>query len=297
MYSGVSMRAAVARFLRDPRNPQLAVLAILLGYGALFLDFVLTPWALPVALVTALAAEGLSFRLRRADPTASPPYKSAIIAAFSSVLLFRSTEPWAYAAVAAFAIGSKVVFRARGRHFVNPTNGAVLFGSLVLPGWIASGQWGHDIVFVFVLASFATVTLTRAGRIDSAAAFLGGSLVGQLVRHFVLGYRWAEVGHHFTNGALWLFALSMITDPKTTPLARGARIAHALVVAALGTVLAQLFWVRDAFMWALLACAPLVPVLDAVTASLARRSERSDVSSSSRSGGLPLHDVSTVTVQ
>lgn len=292
------MPAAIAGFLRDPRNPQLLVLTILLAYGATTLDFLLTPWALPAALASAVVFEGLSFRFRRTDASASPPYKSAVIASFSSVLLFRSSEPWAYAAVAAIAIASKVLLRVRGRHFVNPTNVAVLLGSLVLPGWIASGQWGHDIVFVFVLASFATVTLTRAGRLDSAAAFVVGSLVGQVLRHFVLGYRWAEVGHHFTNGALWLFALSMITDPKTTPVARWARVAHGLFVAALGTLLAQLFWVRDSFMWALLASAPLVPLLDAVVRARASRpSPAPGSSSSSTTGGLPLHDVSTVTVQ
>jgi Na+-translocating ferredoxin:NAD+ oxidoreductase RnfD subunit len=248
--------------MRDARHAQIAVLAALVAYGTIALDFVIEPWAIPAAIAGAVLAEGLVFRWRRAADRPRPPYESAIISALSTLLLFRSESALAYAAVAVFAVLSKLVFRVDGKHFVNPTNGAVLFGATFLPGWISSGQWGQDVVLIFVLAAGATITLSRAARIDTALAFLGGTVAVQLARHFVIGYSWASVQHAFSSGAFWLFALYMITDPRTTPAARWARIVHGAGVAALAGALAQFWWVRDAQLWSLLALSPAVPLLD-----------------------------------
>lgn len=261
----VGLRRLRAVLTGDPRDLQILVLGSLTLYGIFALDFVLTPWAVPASLGAALLTEHVTYRLRR-DPSrpSPPPYRSAIISALSVVLLFRSLEPIAYAAVAAIAITSKAVLRVGGRHFVNPTNGAVLAGALLLPGWIASGQWGHDVTLIFVLAGAASLILTRAARLDSALAFLAGTGLFETLRHLVFGYRWAVTAHHFSNGAFWLFALYMITDPRTTPKARPFRVLHAVLVAGLALAMAQFFYLRDGFLWALLALAPSVPIFDSL---------------------------------
>lgn len=264
----------------DPRPAQLGILAVLLVYGAYALDFVLSPWAVPLTVGTAWVVETALSRLE-ATPTAldrrghesvgwiatllSGRRSSALISALSTLLLFRADAAWPYAVVVAFAIGSKRLFRFRGRHFVNPTNGAVVLGSLFLPGWIASGQWGHSVLFAFVLASGSLVVLTRAARLDTAVAFLGGTAVFLGLRNLTFGYPWPTLVHAFSSGTLWLFALYMITDPKTTPRARSARVAHGLWVAFVAVTLQQIFFLRDAFLWALFASAPLVPLLDLIT--------------------------------
>jgi Na+-transporting NADH:ubiquinone oxidoreductase subunit NqrB len=265
------LRGLIRALLAEPRRLQILVPASLLVYGTTALDFVLSPWAVPITIATAVGLELLLFRFRRAKDRPRPPIESALITSLSTLLLFRSTEAWAYAAVVAIAIASKVILRVKGRHFINPSNGAVLLGSLLFPGWIASGQWGHDVVLVFALAGVAALILARAGRLDSAFAYLGGAFVCQALRVEVLGYRWEEVAHRFTDGALWLFALYMITDPRTTPTARWARIAHGVLVAVFGTALAQFYWVRDDFLWALLALSPTVPLFDWISARLANR--------------------------
>lgn len=280
----ITLPPFATNFLRDPRNLQITVLATLALYGALVLDFVLTPLAPVVVIATALALEHLTFRFRKADDRRSPPYKSAMISALSTLLLFRSTDPLAYAAVIAVAVLSKSIFRINGRHFINPTNGAVLACSLIFPGWIASGQWGHDTVLIFALAGAGSLILTRAGRLDSAVAFLAGSVACQLLRHYVLGFRWTVIGYHFTNGALWLFALYMITDPRTTPEKKWARIFHGIAVAVLGTYLAQYHYVRDSFLWSLLILAPAIPLIDWAT----RR--REPQAQTNPSGGLQIHE-------
>lgn len=266
--------------IRDPRPAQLCMLTALLTYGGLALDFVRSPVAVPLALVTAWMTETVlsefdppspraparaSSRARWAKLLVSGRRPSALISAVSALLLFRSEAAWPYAVVVAFAVASKRVFRFRGRHFVNPTNGAVVLGSLFLPGWIASGQWGHGLLLAFVLASGGLVVLTRAARLDTALAFLGGTATLLALRNLIIGYPWATLGHSFTSGTLWLFALYMMTDPKTTPRLRGARVVHGLWVALLAIALRQAFYVRDAFLWALFASAPLVPLLDLLT--------------------------------
>lgn len=262
------MRALVLRLARDPRYPQLLVLGALVVYGTLFLEFVLPPFAIPLTVAFACLLERLQFRFRRAEDRPRPPYESAAISAFSTMLLLRSTEVWVYLAVAGVAVLSKSLIRVDGRHFVNPTNGAVLFGATFLPAWITNGQWGHGALFAFCLASCGWLVTTRAGRLDSALSFLAGLLVFGALRVLVFGYRWPVLTHLFENGALWLFAFYMITDPRTTPTRRAFRVAHALSVAALAYFLLQFFYVRDSFLWALLALAPLVPVANWLSARL-----------------------------
>lgn len=242
------------------------MLAGLLVYGVVYRDFVLTIWAIPVAILTGIVLERVLFRFRRTPDRRRPPYESACISSLSTLLLFRSESAWAYAVVVLVAVGSKVLIRYRGRHFLNPTNAGVLFGILCLPGWVTSGQWGYDVIFVFALLAGASLILIRAGTLDSAIAFVFGTLAAQVIRKLVFGFEWPVVAHQFENGALWLFALYMITDPRTTPRRRAHRIAHAILVAFIATALLQFWWVRDSYLWALLLAAPFVPLADALSA-------------------------------
>lgn len=267
-------RRPLRAFLDDPRRPQLAILLALLAYGTLHLDFVLSPWAIPLTLIVAHLMETLiprgPWHLCKVGcgfwGRSLAPGWSGWVSGVSTLLLFRSESAWPYVVVVVLALGSKRILRVRGRHFVNPTNGAVVVGSLVLPGWIASGQWGHGVLLPFIMASGGLLVLTRAARIDTALSFLLGTAAFLALRNLAFGHPWPTLAHAFTSGTLWLFALYMITDPKTTPQARPARVAHGLWVAGLAIALQQLFFVRDAFLWALFASAPLVPLLDHFTA-------------------------------
>ena len=70
--------------------------------------------------------------------------KSALVSCLSLMLLLK-TNHWGWAmGAAAFAIGSKFLFRAQNRHLFNPTNlglaAALLSTDQV---WLSHGQWGH----------------------------------------------------------------------------------------------------------------------------------------------------------
>lgn len=265
-----------ARLRRDPRYPQLLVLTSLLLYGVGVLDFALPLEALLITPLLACTAEAAQFRFRRAQEPARPrpPYESALISSLSLMLLLRSNEAWVYAVAVLVAVGSKVLVRVQGRHVFNPTNLAVLFAATALPGWITGGQWGHGVLFAFALSGAGALVLSRAERLDSAAAFMGGWILFGALRVLIFGYRWPVLWHQLESGALWIFALYMITDPKTTPRRRAMRVVHGALVALIAVVLLQVYYVRDSFLWALLATSPAVVLLNAVGARPWGRRER-----------------------
>ena len=71
--------------------------------------------------------------------------------------------------------------------------------------------------------------------------------------------------HQLESGSLLLFTFFMISDPKTTPRGRAARLGFAGCVAALAFALQHVAYARNPIIWALFLCAPLTPLLDALT--------------------------------
>jgi hypothetical protein len=246
--------------LHDARIWQVGVLGGVLGVGIVWLDFPLSWSIISATLASGILGEYGFNRLFGADRTPRP--LSAVISALSVLLLFRSAVFWTYPLVTLIALSSKYCIRLRGQHFLNPTNCGILLGTLFLPGWISSGQWGHVAWLPLALGGLGILVLFRAGRLDSGLTFLGTTLLLELVRLAYYGYPVATLNHHFQNGALWLFAFYMLTDPKTTPERRWARAVHASGVALLSFVLAEWWYWTDTFLWALFFLAPLVPFLN-----------------------------------
>ena len=244
--------------MQDARLWQALVLGSVLLFGVHSLDFPLDAITIACTLATGVLSEYGFAAVARTSHTPRP--LSAFISALSVLLLFRSTVFWTYPIVMLLAISSKYLIRFRGQHWLNPTNFAVLTGTLLLPGWVSSGQWGHLSTVPLALGGLGILVVLRAGRLDSALAFLGSSALLELGRLSYYGYPhlFDIFTHRFSNGALWLFAFYMITDPKTTPQQRWGRIIHATVVALVSLLLSEWYW-KDTFLWALLFIAPLVP--------------------------------------
>jgi Na+-transporting NADH:ubiquinone oxidoreductase subunit NqrB len=64
------------------------------------------------------------------------------------------------------------------------------------------------------------------------------------------------------SGSLLLFALFMITDPRSIPNARISRMIWAGCIAILTFILRNQFFISTSFFWALFALSPLIVVLD-----------------------------------
>jgi Na+-translocating ferredoxin:NAD+ oxidoreductase RnfD subunit len=148
---------------------------------------------------------------------------------------------------------------------LNPTNGAIVLALLVgAPVWVSPGQWGNVAFFAFFIACIGTLTVTRAARVDVVVTFLLTWAALVIGRSLYLGEPMAIPLHRLQSGALLLFAFFMISDPKTTPDARVARVVFAVAVA-LGAYVVQFRWFRtNGLLWSLSVCCLAVPVLDAL---------------------------------
>ncbi len=244
----------------DPRLYQIGVLSLLLGYGALALglDVRADRAALiaAAALVTQRYASSLAGE-KRFDP------RSALVTSLSLSLLLRAGSAETAVLAAVVAIGSKYALRVRGRHLFNPAAFGIA-SALVLcdDAWVSARQWGSAVWFALLVAGLGLFVTHRAARADVTAAFLGAHLALLFGRAAWLGDPLAIPVHAAQNGALLIFAFFMISDPRTTPASRGGRILHAAAVAVVAFALRHGLYEPNALMWALVSCAPLVPVLD-----------------------------------
>lgn len=246
----------------DPRWLQIGILGSLLAWGLFQLEMPVTWTQIAATLGGALTAQWLGSRwvgLKRFDP------KSAIITSLGLCLLLRTGDP-ALGAVAGFvAIGAKFVLRFRGKHIFNPAMlGLIVVVGLSGEAWISPGQWGNATFFAFALACVGFLVTLRSARSDVTVAFLvfwSAVLFGRAVW---LGNPWAIPVHQLQNGAFLLFAFFMISDPKTTPDARWARILYAGAAAGLAGFITFGLWRESGPVWALFLLSPTVPILDAL---------------------------------
>jgi len=212
----------------DPRLYQIAVLALLLAYGALALDFDVRPLQCGAILATALGVQLACARVAgiRNDP------RSALISALSLCLLLRTNDLWVAAAAATIAIGSKFVLRVRGKHLFNPTNIALVLLIVCTDRvWVSPGQWGSAAYFGFLVACLGGLVVTRASRADVTFAFAAAYSALVVARSSWLGEPMAIPVHRLENGALIIFTFFMISDPRTTPDSRAGRFVFAAIVA------------------------------------------------------------------
>lgn len=268
----------------DPRLYQIASLSTLLLYGLLWLHFNVSAWQITLTIGTVLLTQYAGTRL--CNLSSFDP-RSPLISALSLCLLLRANDP-AVAALAAFlAVGSKFVLRWNDKHLFNPTNLALAVVLASGLGWISPGQWGQAAWFGFLTACLGSLVVTSAARADVTLAFLT-FYVGLLVtRALWLGDPLTIPLHQIESGALLIFAFFMISDPKTTPDSRTGRIVFAFIVALVALYVQFGLFRPNGPLWGLIACAPLVPLLDHVYPGV-----RYDWSRPSM-GGLVLHVAST----
>ena len=257
-----SRLAALAKtFLADARHAQIAVLTALIALGLLVFDFHIAWWHAAAALGAAMAAQGIGARIvgARFD------WRSPAITAASLTLLLRTDAVALSALAGALAIGSKFAIRWRGKHIFNPANFAIVVLALSLPGvWISPGQWGAAGWFALMLAGLGLMVSGKAKRWDVSLAYLASFAAIVFARALWYGEPMAIPLHQMQSGALLIFAFFMISDPMTTPNARPARLIHAAATAALGAFIVFDFYRADGIVLALIATAPLVPVLDRI---------------------------------
>jgi Na+-transporting NADH:ubiquinone oxidoreductase subunit NqrB len=246
--------------LQDPRYYQIAVLGALVVYGVLALDFGIRLQNAVAIIIVALLVQFAGTKaagLPRFDPL------SPLITSLSLTLLLRTDMITVAALAALIAISSKFLVRVRGKHVFNPANAAIV--TLMLSSdhaWVSSGQWGGGAIAAFALACLGFIVLTRARRAETTIGFLGFYALLLVGRALWLGDPLTIPMHQLQNGALLVFAFFMISDPKTTPDSVCGRVIYAMLVAALAFSIQFVLFRPHGPILALIATAPLVPVID-----------------------------------
>lgn len=247
---------------RDARTWQVLSLGLLLTYGVVQLEFDQAPGNIALIICCALATQWVCTRTLTDKPF--DPL-SPLITGLSLCLLLRSSSPVVLMLAAVLGIGSKFALRVEGKHLFNPANFAIAVLLLVSDAvWISPAQWGSRTWAAFLFASLACLVLSRARRADIAVAFLATYVAILLARALYLGDPLAIPMKQMQSGALLLFTFFMITDPKTTPDRRSARVLFAMVVAVTAAWLQFAHYMPQGLIYALFFTSPLVPLLDRV---------------------------------
>ena len=264
--------------LRDARDYQILFLSLFLVLGIALRDWTLRPEMVAIAAVTCLSTQGLLSLLQSrwlqpsslnegaAQPKASHfqlNWRSPLITALGLSLLLRVDHLSTMALASSLAIASKFLLKTEDKHFLNPANfGIIAVLLLTQDAWVSPGQWGEDMWYGLIFLGAGGLVLKRVGRWDTTVAFLGSYTLLEALRNVYLGWTWDVLAHRLMSGSLLLFALFMVTDPRSIPNARAARLLWAGAIAVLTFVLRNYFYQPDAVFWALFIVSPGTLLLD-----------------------------------
>jgi Na+-transporting NADH:ubiquinone oxidoreductase subunit NqrB len=248
---------------QDPRVLQIVSLGSFLGFGLFALNWNSNPGTYAAILSVVLLTQSVFIHFLKM-PWSS--LKSGLITGLGLCLLLHSSA-WYWAAFAAFlAIGSKFILAYKKHHFFNPANFGII-ASILLTGetWISPGQWGSQWLLAAVFGSAALLVLFTVSRLETGLTFLlvyAGLLVARKV--FYLGWGVDTVIHALSNGSLLLFAFFMITDPKTIPNRKIARIIWAAIIASISFYLTEFHYVQTAGIWVLFFFTPFTVLFNKI---------------------------------
>jgi Na+-transporting NADH:ubiquinone oxidoreductase subunit NqrB len=272
---------------QDPRNYQILFLFLFLVLGIGTRDWTLRPDLILVVMVTCLLTQWVAVSVlpnpkekllnlltksqncpkennsSRASFSKLSSLKSALITALGLTLLLRADHYSTMVLAGSLAILSKFLFRVDCKHFFNPANFGIIAALVLTPdAWVSPGQWGDDGWYALLFAGTGGMVLKRVGRWDTTVAFLGAYAFLEAIRNLWLGWTWDVFCHRLMSGSLLLFALFMITDPRSIPDARISRLLWAGCIAVVTFILRNQFFSSTAVFWALFALAPLSILLD-----------------------------------
>ncbi|MDZ8188683.1 MAG: RnfABCDGE type electron transport complex subunit D [Nostoc sp. ChiSLP02] len=246
---------------KDIRDYQISFLSLFLVVGIGTRDWTLRPELIGVLIATCLLTQWILSWLTGKQKI--PSLRSALITSLGLSLLLRADRWTTMVIAAASAIASKFIFKFGEKHFFNPANFGIICVLVVTSdAWVSPGQWGEEWWYALLFTGTGGMILQRIGRWDTTAAFLGAYSLLEAIRNLWLGWTWDVYWHRLMSGSLLLFALFMITDPRSIPNSRIGRVVWASCIAGLTFILRNYLFIPTAVFWALFILAPLSIVLD-----------------------------------
>ena len=199
------------------------------------------------------------------SPKVLTSLRSALITSLGLCLLLRSNSHQTMIIAGFLAIASKFLFRYHQKHFFNPANfGIIAAITLTNDAWVSPGQWGTDWWYLLLFLGLGGVVLKQVGRWDTSIAFLLSYGTLEALRNAWLGWSWDVWQHQFMSGSLLLFALFMLTDPRSIPNSQTGRLIWSMAIAFSTFILQDYFYISTAIFWSLFIISPLTVLLDIV---------------------------------
>lgn len=173
---------------------------------------------------------------------------SAINTALGVAFLLRTVELEIYIVAVALAISQKHLLRIQGRHFLNPSNVAVVAGLLLFPyaTYTTPEQWGTMWWLGVVMTVLGLLITYRVDRILIPLVFSACYL---LLTYAFITHNLTEILYTLVSGSFLLFVYFMLTDPRTTPDQPGYQALYAASIAFLTIILEVLFGAYDVTMF------------------------------------------------
>ncbi|WP_009633055.1 RnfABCDGE type electron transport complex subunit D [Synechocystis sp. PCC 7509] len=259
---------------KDVRDYQILFLSSFLILGISTKDWTLKPELIIVLLLTCLISQWFNEELKTylstkklslSNPLKLSSLRSAIITALGLSLLLRADSYLTMVLAGFLAISSKFIFKANDKHFFNPANfGIISVLTLTSDAWVSPGQWGDDWWYALLFFGTGGIILKQVGRWDTSVVFLGTYAGLEAVRNIWLGWTSDVFLHRLMSGSLLLFALFMLTDPRSIPNTKSGRYIWVVCIAGLTFILRNQFFLPTAIFWALFALAPLTVILDII---------------------------------
>lgn len=262
--------------LRDDRDYQIVFLSSFLILGIITRDWSLKPELIIIivisCLITQLLLTSWVYFLKQKEkislnslinPLFISSWRSALITALGLSLLLRANHATTMILAGSLAIASKFLLRVNQKHFFNPANFGII-AALILTqdAWLSPGQWGNNLWFLLLFVGAGAMILKRVGRWETSAVFLGFYTLLETVRNLWLGWSWDVLSHHLMTGSLLLFALFMLTDPRSIPNHYFSRILWAIAIATVTFIIQYILYLPTAIFWALFFLSPLTILLD-----------------------------------
>ena len=248
---------------RDPRLHLAAVIVSLQVLGQTAFDFKLSIAQILIALATCAVLEvGIAFRQQHVIMWPASALLTGNGVAF--VLRVPGTQHgdwwstngwWIFAGTAAVSLLSKYVIKWRGSHVFNPSNFGLVLCFLILGKeraepldfwWGPMSPWMALALAIIVVGGLAILLRLKLIQIAIGfwVAFAAGMAVIAVTGHAMTA-RWhlgPVTGRYFwwilvTSPEVLVFMFFMITDPKTTPKGRLARLVYGVGVGLLATLL------------------------------------------------------------
>lgn len=271
--------------IHDARLTQIIFLGLFLLLGVNTRDWTVQPRLMLIVIGTCLVTQWLLSAVREytkrdreftfanlygelnllISPKVLTSLRSALITALGLCLLLRSNSYQTMMVAGFLAISSKFLLRYRQKHFFNPANfGIIAALTLTNDAWVSPGQWGTDWWYLLLFIGLGSVVLKQVGRWDTSIAFLLSYGTLEAVRNAWLGWSWDVWQHQFMSGSLLLFALFMLTDPRSIPNSKTGRLLWSLAIAISTFILQHYFYLSTAIFWSLFIISPLTLIFDTI---------------------------------